>query len=1043
MTTTGAVAFGDFEVDEVRCELRLHGVPVKIQPKPFSLLLYLLKNRHRVVDKDELLAAVWPNVTVSEQALSSALRDLRRALGDTDTADRILLTVRGRGVRFVAEIVGEATREPARVREGTAKDSVEELVFVVETELVERDEAMQALLASLSATHRGQTRVSFIRGPTGIGKTRLATELARRVTTLGVDAYVGRCFDGEGTTPFSPWLQIVRGGIAAGRDARLAQQVKATLPQIEWIAPELAAPGELQVRADLERAEARFRLFDATGLFLRRLSEIRPLLLVLDDLQWADEASLLLLEFLVQTLTDARIHIVATLRDSPRPRRTLSRVLEVGARQAFADCVDLEELHRDSVSRLLANAARKPPAPAFAEAVFAFTRGNPLFVSELAKLVARGELDAADARGVIPVPKRARDAIRWQLERLSPACRRLLELASVAGRQFEIGVLSRAAGDAQSTVLERLGEADAVGLIAPIRDRQGSFGFMHDLVRESVYQDVPTPDRVRLHRRIGEALEALSGPDSGQRIREIAYHYSEAVADGVALEAVRFGRLAGEQANSRMAFEDAVTHYDRALSALSALPNADPRTCCELLLSQAEAAWGTLEEAARVQARFVRAADAARSAGNAELLARAALGRTGQGAGPGDFRDISAIDDVDIALLSEAETGLGKRPSELRAVVLARLALAVRDARGLPVANELSREALEVAEGLGTLDTLATVLRFRHEVLSGPQFERERAALAERILRLARVVRSRPLELDALFFLARDSFEVADVVRAGAAGAQADALACTMRHPGALFRSGIRKVLILTMVGAFEKAERCARAFHERDGPRNMSASGTLGLQLIMLRILQGDYSGAIAEFRRGLAGYPMVAWTWCMLALAQMRAGHAAEARRLLEAAAAEGFQSVPDDHSRLGCYVLLADMCSELGDTRGGAKLYGLLLPYEHLVALPFLATICQGTVARGLATLAMLLGRSDEAEAHLVRALAIEEVLASPPLIALTLERYGTFLLHRGRTGDRERGSAMIERASEIAERLGMQGVLRSCQQLQRGAQRDDAR
>jgi tetratricopeptide (TPR) repeat protein len=437
----------------------------------------------------------------------------------------------------------------------------------------------------------------------------------------------------------------------------------------------------------------------------------------------------------------------------------------------------------------------------------------------------------------------------------------------------------------------------------------------------------------------------------------------------------------------------------------------------------------------------VRAADAARIAGSAEQFARAALGRTGHGAGPGDFRDIGAVDDVDITLLSEAQKCLGEGPSELRALVVARLALAVRNARGLKEADDLSREAVDIAERHGTLTTLGMVLRFRHEVLSGPEFVRERRALAERILGVARSVGSRPLELDALFFLARSHFEVADIEQAAAGGRLADALANAMRHPGALFRSGIRRVLILTMVGAFEKAEQCARQFYARDARRNMTARGTLGIQLATIRVLQGDHTGAISELQTLSASYPTVPWSACALALEQARGGHPVEARRQLKIAMADEFRNVGDDHSSLGCYLNLADMCWELNDTRCAGSLYDLLAPYEDQVATPWLATICQGTVAHGLGTLATLLGRSDEADRHFTRALAIEETLASPPLVAVTLERYGAFLLRRARTGDVNRAFALLERASKLAEGLGMNGVLGRCRELQLGGRRED--
>ena len=280
---------------------------------------------------------------------------------------------------------------------------------------------------------------------------------------------------------------------------------------------------------------------------------------------------------------------------------------------------------------------------------------------------------------------------------------------------------------------------------------------------------------------VATALESLRDPD---RLEELAYHYAEAAEEGVADKALFYSQRAAEKAVSLMACEDAVAHYNRALTALRLLEGSDPELSCELLLAQAEAAWGTLEQAEAVQQRFVRAANSARAIGSGTLLARAALGRTGYGAGPGGFRDLASIDLLDIELLTEASGALGNQPSKLKALVLSRLGLAVIKQQP-PLAIELAAEAQTMAERLADPETLAWVLRYRHEVISGPDFVHERLVLADGLLRLARQVGCRPLELDALHFVARDYFELADIAAASRAAMAAAALSATMRHLGA------------------------------------------------------------------------------------------------------------------------------------------------------------------------------------------------------------------------------------------------------------------
>jgi len=1037
MTNESRVLFGDLELDEEGVVVLRGGVPVKLHPKPLALLLHLVRNRPRVVSREELLAALWPGITVSDQALWSAVRDLRRALGDTDTAARVIETVRGSGFRFAAR---PAKAAPAAVM-AEASSAASGRARSVATDFVDREEAMATLRASLGAATRGDMRVSFIAGAAGMGKTRLGAELSREARELGFEVQLGACFDREAATPFWPWLQVMRGLLGSERTAGEAQRIHALLPELAFIGPELALPSEVPVHADLDRTEMRFRFFDAAGLFLRRVSAAHPLLIVMDDLHWADEASLLLLESVMAAGCDARIHLIGAFRDPPVPQRTLARVLASSARHVFAERIDLSGLRREAVSFLLQSAAARPPAPAMVEQVLAATAGNPLFVSELAKLALDGQLAVDDPQRGLPVPKRVRDVLRWQFERLSAGCRRVLQLLSVVGSEIELATLAHAARVASRALLDWLSEAEAVGMVVA-RRQATRFAFAHDLVRESVYRDLSIAARTRLHRCMAQALEATAHKNPGADLGQIAYHYALGAADGAAARAVHFGGLAGEQANARMAYEDAVAHYERALQSLPLLGDAEPKLNCELLLAQAEAAWGTLEDAALVQQRFVAAAEAARAAGAPELLARAALGRSGHRAGPGDFRDVSRVDPVDIALLSEAEAALGQAESELRARVLARLALAVRYGREFEVADELSREAVRIAEGLGAVETLAEVLRYRHEVISAPAFARARVELAERILALARSVRSRPIEMVALLFQTRGCFVTRDFTGAGAAGAAYDALAETMKHPGALFCVGIRSVFVHALYGAFELAERQAREFYERDRARNMGATGTFEVQMIMLGMLRGEHELALAKIRSMLDRYPNIPWLECALVRQHALLGRRADAQQQLGMLAIASYRRLEQlhEHSCLGAYVLLAEACDELGDARHAAALYERMLPYEQLMVSSFIGTIWQGSMAHALGLVAVVLERWESAQRHFEAALAIAEGLGSPPLCALTQERLGALLMQRGQGGDAARGAELVARAVETAERLGMQDILRRSRRSASAARRD---
>jgi DNA-binding winged helix-turn-helix (wHTH) protein/tetratricopeptide (TPR) repeat protein len=991
-----AISFRGFTFAPASGELHRAGDAIDIARKPRDLLAHLIAHRERVVPKSELLDQLWPGITVSEDALTSALRDLRRALGDAGDGP-VIATVRGRGYRFVA---------PVDDGEPRARDP-----FVGRAAVLER------LVAATRDASAGATRISLLAGPPGIGKTRLALELATAARGLDAASHIARCYGGDGALPFWPWLDVVRGALGGGELAGFPAGDRARLAPLAWLAPDLV-PGT-EPRRDLDVLDARFRLFDALAAALRMACRARPRLVVIDDLHWADEASLLCFEFLVDQLIDARLHLVCAFRDGEvAANPTLIRAIGAVARHAGGERVELDGLSSAAVSELLAAAAGHEPPAAFSARVQDATAGNPFFVTEIARLVSSGQIDV-DRDGAVPVPVRVRDAVRIHLAGRTPACQELLQLASVIGRNLELAPRATALARAPRDVLALLDEATAAGLVRSLPAPAAGHAFVHDLVRETLYRGIDRGLRAQLHRRMAAALEVCAG----DRLEEIAYHYAEASADGEpCAAALSYAERAAKRAVAQMAYEDAVAHYQRALDVLQRLDAARLDERCRLLLAQAEAAWGTLEDAVAVRARFVRAAQAAREVGCARMLARAALGYTGFGAGPGDFRDIGVVDELEIDLLTEASTALGDAVSPLKSAVLARLALATVH-RARPAAEALAVAAVAMAEQLGDSEALAHALRYRHEVISGPATVHERIAIAERILALARAVGSRPLELDAVFFLARAHLELGDLASAGAFANEAGAIARRMRHPGARFRSGTRRVLALTLGGAFDEAHRAAEALFLRDAPRNLSAAGTLAAQHIAIAVRRGRADDAIALLEVEAVRRPAWTLTRAQLGAMYLEVRRTADARRELERIARDDFAALADDHTWLSCIQVLADLCLAFREVERARSLYHRALPFQDMIAAPYIATTCDGAVARGLGVLAHAMNDHAAAARQFQRALDLERRLASPPLIAATLVRYARLLLDRGKPADRDGARRAIEEATAIAGELDL--------------------
>src|SRR6266487_2566277 len=423
----------------------------------------------------------------------------------------------------------------------------------VATPFVGREAELAALSADLDAAAVGRGGVVLLAGEPGIGKTRLAEELAAQATARGALVLWGRCWEGEGAPAFWPWVQVVRAYVQAGDPAALrhdlgagAADIAQVVPAVRDLLPDLPAPLPAEPEA------ARFRLFDSLAGFLRAAAERRPLLLILDDLHWADAPSLALLRFAGRELEDAGLLVVGIYRHG-----------ELGAQHPLlATLADLTRgqrrrrlllggLDQREVASFVALVAGVQPSPGLAAAVHEQTDGNPFFVTEVVRLLASqgrlgpGQPGAPLAAGL---PEGVKAVIAERLGRLSEGCRRVLEVAAVIGRDFGLRVLQPVCGLDGERLLGLLEEAEAARVVGAVSGGLGRWRFAHALVREVVYEDLPAARRVGLHGRVGEALEALCAADPGPRLAELAHHFVAAAPGGQVARAVRAATLAGRRA---------------------------------------------------------------------------------------------------------------------------------------------------------------------------------------------------------------------------------------------------------------------------------------------------------------------------------------------------------------------------------------------------------------------------------------------------------------------------------------------------------------
>ena len=441
---------------------------------------------------------------------------------------------------------------------------------------VGRENELQALLRALGDALAGRGRLLVIGGEPGIGKSRLAEELARSATESRAEVVWGRCWEAGGAPPYWPWVQAIR-SYARGADSKRlrrelgadATEIGEVVAEVRELIPDVGTPPTID-----DPQAARFRLFDGIAGFLKRASDTQTLVVVLDDLHWADEGSLRLLEFVAREVADARLLLIGTYRDVELSRRhPLSQTLAELTRERLFERIVLRGLNSEDVADFIEATWGAAPPAALVSAVHAQTEGNPLFVTEVVRLLAQeGELTpkqlSGDESWSIRIPKGVREVIGRRLDRLSDACNEALAVASVIGREFGLDQLQRLLKEySEDRLVELLDEALAARLIEEATGVIDRYQFTHTLIQETLADELSLTRRVRLHARIAEALEALYGEHADQHAAELAHHFGQAQTLLGPDKFVRYSQVAGEAALAASAHEQALAHFDRALAA--------------------------------------------------------------------------------------------------------------------------------------------------------------------------------------------------------------------------------------------------------------------------------------------------------------------------------------------------------------------------------------------------------------------------------------------------------------------------------------------
>ncbi len=886
-----------------------------------------------------------------------------------------------------------------------------------------------------SRTHR----VVFLAGEPGVGKTSLATRMACDAGDHGATVLYGRA-DPEALIPYQPFVEALR-HLVLHAELSMLESTSADLVELSRLVPELCRRlPDLPSPIDMTGGDERYKLFSAAATLLVDAAARAPVLIVLDDLHWADASSLRLLSHLARYSDPAPLLILGTYRDTELPHAPqLADTLVDLNREHLDERILVTGLDEQAVGELIAGSAQDAPAD-LTPLLLQETRGNPFFLVEMLRHLA--DSDAFDPpeverRGAalllerIGVPDGVRQLVERRLARLDGGTSEALMLASVLGQTFDLGALAAVTARAPDELSGALDEALEAGLLSEVAGPPGTFEFSHALVRETLYRRPSSVRRELLHSRAGEALVEHYHPRDDAHAAELARHFLAAGARGDAERAVRYSVLAAQQALARLAYEEAAGLFSHALERAGGNGGArdEPkrRRRYELLIALGAARWcaGDLDDARNA---YMQAADAAGALGDPECLGHAALGY----AGPLRFEPAARREQPLEELLTRAIDALGEDPGPMRARLEARLAAVLFSGGDDARKRELARDAIALARASGDRMTLAEVLSTCLFATRSPDNLQWRIETGLELERLSDELGDAVLQAVTRGALLDDMLEAGDIAASDHAREAFERLAEKLGERYRRWLVIVAKSRAALIEGRIDDSEALAlQASTLGLGGDDESALHSLGVQLLAVRREQARLDELLPGAEAFAAQNPEIPAWRCGLAFVYAELGRKQDAGRELDTLATDRFAALPRDAFWLVGMSMLGEVAAIVEHPVHVPVLYEELAPYaEHCIVM---TAACYGSAARVLGLLATALGRFDDAGRHFEAALERNARIHSPLWVGHTQCDYASMLLRRDAPGDSERARALLEQALATASELGLHAVARKAEPL----------
>ncbi len=857
-------------------------------------------------------------------------------------------------------------------------------------------------------------------GESGAGKSRLAREFGAEAAREGAIVLFGEC-DAVVPTPYGPFVAVLDQLVRSIVPRELRSILGSGAGELTRLLPDLADHlGELAPPDKADPDTERHRLHAAVTDLLAGVSGHRSLLVVLEDVHWADAPTLLLLRHLARARWKGRVLVFASFRDAEADLpELLSQTLADLRRSEDVVRLRLGDLSPDEVSELVTRAAEAhigDELSGVAGTIREITGGNAFLVCELwralletgAVEVNDGEVKLTRPLAGLGTPESVREVAGQRLARLAPSTTALLELAATAGAEFELEVIRRGSGLGENEFVAALDEAIRGAMIEELSGRGLAYRFTHELVRRAVYDRLTTARKAQLHLRVGEAREAL--PDrSARTLADLAHHFAAAAPLGGAERAVAYNLLAARAAIDALAFDEASELLRAALEL--GITDDTQRAAALLELGAAKHLGGKAVEAMEA---FSDAAEIARTIDDPELLARAAIGYEDASWRPAIFGSGSER-------LEEAITALGDGRPPLRLALLSGLARAL-DHDGQHERGAIVRgNAIELASRIGDQPGLAAVLT-RSYWARGSAPDGEILEMLTEAKEIGEQLGNTEIQAEAIVWRVPTFVALADMPSARREVSALRDIAQATRQPFMLHVAEHYGAAIALADGRIDAAEAMMRSSEEAGRLlTGRDATGTFGIQMFSLRREQGRLA-ELAPVIRILAAGDREQGPWRPgLAALLVELGMEADARRELTRVAGEGLESMRQT-LWLASLTYLSDASAALGDEAVAELVYPELVPLTGANVMIGHLVVCYGAADRYLGMLASTLGEWDRAEEHFERAIELNRRMEATTWLARTNYEYARMLL-AGRGNRRSRATALLDEADRLAGAGGL--------------------